>query len=126
MSGQQAIVFYDAECPVCNAFRRWLKRRDGHDRLRMLPNDAANVRQHAPGLDPATAERMLVTVFPDSRMWKGARGVFGAAAETGGLCGAVCRVMSWKPLSLLAEPGYRLFARHRGRLARFFPEPEIE
>jgi hypothetical protein len=78
------------------------------------------VQRAVPGLDPKIPERTLVIAFPDGRRWTGAQAVFGTMAQTGGMCGAMCRVMSWKPLSLLMEPGYRVFARYRGKLARFF------
>ena len=90
----------------------------------MLPNDAETVKRTTDRVSPALAEKTLVTVAPDGTVRTGAGAVFVTAARTGGFYGIICRFLALRPVSLLFEPGYRLFARNRWRLARFFKDPE--
>ncbi len=75
-------------------------------------------------MDPALAQRTFVALDRQERVMTGARAVLTVAGKTGGITGAVRRVLALRPVSLLLEPAYRLFARHRGRFARFFKDPE--
>ena len=54
----------------------------------------------------------------------GARAIYAVLSATTGPWRRPAIVMRTRPLSMLSEPLYRVFARHRGRLARFFKDPE--
>jgi hypothetical protein len=77
-------------------------------------------------LDPAAPQRTIVLLTGDERSRTGAQAIFSVVARSGGALGAVSRPFALKAVSLLFEPGYRLFARYRGKLARFFPDPPEE
>ena len=62
----------------------------------------------------------------DQRRRTGAQAIFSVVARSGGVLGFLCRLLSPKPVSLIFEPGYRVFAKYRGKLARFFPDPPDE
>ena len=73
-------------------------------------------------MDPVVAARTIVAVDDQGRVTKGAQAVFSIAADTGGLIGFISRLLKYRFVNLLFEPGYRVFARHRGRFAWFFRE----
>src|SRR5690606_8176590 len=58
-------------------------------------------------------------VAPDGTRWHGARGLFERAKRLPGLSGWIGRIGALPPPSLLAEPVYRLVARHRMRISRW-------
>ena len=97
-----------------------MQRRNKLRTLRLVPNDRESVAKSAPQLDPSVPQRTIVALRDDGRIFTGAQAVFVTVSKTGGVLGAVCRVMSWRPLSLATEPFYRVFARYRSKLARFF------
>ncbi len=92
----------------------------------MVTNDPDSVRAVSELVDPALAARTIVAVEPRDahRIRIGARAIFTIVGETGGFFGVLGRLLAPRPISILFEPGYRLFARNRGRLARLFPDPE--
>ncbi len=75
-------------------------------------------------VDPVLAARTIVALDDRGRVLTGAQAIFTIAGQTGGMIGLGGRMLSPRPISLLFEPGYGLFARHRGRFARFFEDPE--
>ena len=78
------------------------------------------MRENSEQVSPAVAARTIVLVDDRGRVVQGARAIFTIVADTGGIAGLVSRLLKYRFISLLLEPGYRLFARHRGRLAVFF------
>ena len=101
-----------------------MQRRDVKGAIRLLPNDAEAVRAVTERIDPSVAAGTIVVIDSRGRVKTGAQAIFTTVAATGGTTGLVARVLALRPLSLPLEPGYRLFARHRGRLARLFLDPE--
>ncbi|HIM14824.1 MAG TPA: DUF393 domain-containing protein [Acidobacteria bacterium] len=101
---------------------RWVQRSGQHDDSRFIPNDPASVREASDNVDPVVAARTIVAVDDQGRVTKGAQAVFSIAADTGGIIGFISRLLKYRFVSLLFEPGYRVFARHRGRFAWFFRE----
>lgn len=90
----------------------------------MLANDAETVRSAVATVDPGLTQQTIVAVDDRGGVRTGAQAIFTIAGETGGLIGFIGRALSPRPVSLLFEPVYRLFARHRGRFARWFKNPE--
>ena len=80
------------------------------------------MREASENVDPIVAARTIVAIDDQGRVTKGAQAVFSIVADTGGIIGLVSRLLKYRFVSLLFEPGYRVFARHRGRIARFFRE----
>lgn len=97
-----------------------MQRNDRHGKTRFLPNDPASVREASEHVDPAVAARTIVAVDDQGRVTQGAQAIFAIVADTGGIVGLASRLLKYRFVSLLLEPGYRLFARHRGRFAVFF------
>lgn len=91
--------------------------------MRFVPNDAESVQSVTGLVPPELAERTIVTLDVRDEMRTGARAIFTIVAATGGVIGFVSRWLTPRTVSLLFEPGYRLFAKHRGRFARFVRDP---
>ena len=120
MSGPRPVVtvVFDARCAVCRSFRAWVVGRDGGGRLRFVDNRSAEAAALLSGLSEDGRTKTLHVLGPDGRRHSGAAAVFRAVGATGGLLGWVCRRLAVWPVYVAFEPGYRLFARYRGRFAR--------
>jgi len=112
-------VVFDADCRVCRAFRRWAKARDSDSRLAFVPNTDPGLGELGRGVDADRAARSLAVVMPDGRVLWGAQAVFATVAALPWPWRPLGAVMSVAPFHWLAEPIYWLFARNRGRFARF-------
>lgn len=110
-------VVYDGECAVCQTFYGWASKKDSQGRLSFTASQSEGLAGVAPQVDRARAANALAFVRPDGSVVYGARAMFLVMGQFTGLAGVFGRIMAWPPLSLLVEPGYRLFARHRHRFA---------
>ena len=113
-------MVYDSTCAVCNAFRRWILRRDRHGSLTFVGNRTNEAKALLPWISDERRTATLHWLSGAADHHEGARAVFSAVASTGGFLGIPAAIIARSPLHLLFEPIYRLFAQHRGRLARFF------
>lgn len=113
------LVVFDGECGLCRAARQWAEERDRRGRLRFVPYQDADLARLAPGLTPAQAARSLYAIAPDGQRYRGARAVFMTLRSLPGAWGLLGTVWALPPLSLLAEPFYRLVARHRVAVSRW-------
>ena len=62
-------------------------------------------------------QNTLVCIFPNGQAIHGARAVFYVVSQTGGKIGFLASLLRNRFVSWLFEPGYKIFARHRGRFA---------
>jgi predicted DCC family thiol-disulfide oxidoreductase YuxK len=120
-SGQQqapsCTVVYDGECAICQAFYGWATEKDSHGGLRFEASQSEALPAVAPAVSAARAKDALAFVRSDGQVVYGARAMFLTIGRLPGAWGLLGRVMSSRALSLLCEPAYRLFARHRHRFA---------
>lgn len=112
-------MIYDGACGVCHAFREFAERRDVTGQLEFIPFQTAELERIAPGLTPELASEAVYLVREDGRRFRGARAVFEVMRRWPGVWGILGTMMAFPPLSLLAEPFYRLFARHRTRISHW-------
>ena len=113
-------VVYDSSCAVCNAFRRWILRRDRHGSLTFVGNRTDAAKALLPWMSDERRTATLHWLSDAADHHQGARAVFSTVASTGGFLGVLAAFITQSPLHLLFEPIYRFLARHRSRLARFF------
>lgn len=111
-------LLFDSECPFCKREVDWLKRRDRRQQL-------ATVDIAAPGFDPAryglTAERVharLHGVAADGTVVEGMAAVRASWSAVG--LGWVMAPTGWPILRFAFDLGYRVFARYRVPLGRWF------
>ena len=115
-------VVYDSDCDVCNAFRRWIAGRDRRAGLVFVGNATEEAKDLLPELSDERRRETLHWIANSGEHHEGAQAVLSTVASTGGVLGLASSVAARSPLHLLFEPGYRMFAMHRGRFARFFRE----
>lgn len=118
MAHRPMLVLYDGECGICQATRRWAEQRDRLGHLCFVPYQHADLEALAPGLSPDMAARAIYAIAPEGQRYRGARAVFMILRRLPGVWGVVGAVGALPPLSLLAEPFYRLVARHRAAISR--------
>lgn len=118
VSGRKLVIF-DGECGVCVRVISHLQQKDGRGRLAFLPYQSTELSKLSPGLTANKASRALYVVSPNGRRHSGARGMFAMMRELTGFWGWFGSVWFSLPLSLLAEPFYRLFAGNRRRISRW-------
>ena len=82
-----------------------------------MPFQTADLARIAPGLTVEQAGQTLHLLQPDGRQFVGARAAFETLRRLPGLWGLVGSMGAWPPLSLAAEPFYRLFSRYRATIS---------
>ena len=117
-AGPALTVVFDAGCAMCRSFQRWVAGRDSEGGVRFVDNRSDEAAAMLPGLSEDRRTETLYALAWDGRRYSGAAAVLRAVGATGGSLGWVCRRLSVGPVYLAFEPGYRLFARYRGRFAR--------
>ena len=100
-----------------------MQRRDRSGAITFVSNDAESVLAVTSMVEPELAQRTIVVIDRNRRVLMGAQAIFTIVAASGGLLSLFATCLKPRPISLLFEPGYRVFARYRGKLARFFPDP---
>ena len=65
-------VFYDADCGVCTRFRRWMVKEPAYVELIFLPYDSRRALELVPSLPERGADREIVVMADDGRLWQGA------------------------------------------------------
>jgi predicted DCC family thiol-disulfide oxidoreductase YuxK len=101
-----------------------VQRRVGTGVVSFIPNDTDAIRSATALVNPELAQRTIVVLDYDQRIITGAQAIFTIISESRGMLSLFATCLKPRPVSLLFEPGYRLFAKYRGQLARFFPDTE--
>ncbi|KPL86269.1 thiol-disulfide oxidoreductase DCC family protein [Ardenticatena maritima] len=124
----QATLIYDGDCGICQWTAEWVRKRDRQHRLHIVPFQAIEPGEVAPGLTRADCARAVHLITPEGRRFRAARAMF----ETLRLLSPPWRWIGTlcAPFSPLFEPAYHLIARSRHRLSRWLgldacrlPEP---
>lgn len=111
-------LLYDGSCPFCRRAACWFREHDQGRRLRF--EDITSPQFHAEdyGLSDAAVQKELHGVFPDGSVVRGAEAVRRACEAIG---------LNWLAsptrlpgLRTLTDAGYRVVARSRMFLGRFF------
>jgi predicted DCC family thiol-disulfide oxidoreductase YuxK len=119
-SAPRSVVFYDHACPICRAEMHRLKRRDRHQRLRLVDTSHPRFRAAVWGLNQRDLEAAL-HVLTERRIWlvgmAAIRHVYGQVGR-----GWLMAPSGWPWLSRLADAAYGRFAANRIRISRWlFP-----
>jgi len=113
------IVIFDGECPVCISLKGFIEARSACGELDFIPFQSEVLGEAAPGLSQEEASRALVVVAANGKRLRGARAVCEALRQLPGAWGVIGKILGLPPFIWLAEPSYRLFARHRHGVGRF-------
>ncbi|MBY6185111.1 DUF393 domain-containing protein [Marinobacter hydrocarbonoclasticus] len=114
----QLTLFYDSQCPLCRQEIQALRQRDPLNRLRFEDLHATDLQQRYPDIDLPRAHAVLHGLTQDGR-WLTGLDVTHAAWSLVGL-GHLTAPLRWRPVRPFADLAYRLFARYRRPLGRWF------
>jgi predicted DCC family thiol-disulfide oxidoreductase YuxK len=67
-------VFYDPNCGVCSSFRDWMGREPAFVAIEFLPYDSRQAAELCPGLLERGADKKIIVMADDGRLWQGAEG----------------------------------------------------
>jgi predicted DCC family thiol-disulfide oxidoreductase YuxK len=112
------IVIFDGDCTVCNAFREATQSRSPAETFEFIAYQSADLENLSPGLTLEMAEKVMHVIRPDGKRLGGARAFFEVMRYMHGFWGFIGKVWAFPPLSLLAEPFYRLGSKNRPLIAR--------
>lgn len=118
MLDTKVTVIFDGECRVCQALKAWAEKREAEGKLQFVAYQNVDFDPLAPGLTREMASGSLYLVDGGGRVYSGARAVFEIAKHLPGVWGVLGRILSLPGISLLAEPFYKLFARHRHQISQ--------
>lgn len=65
----QLVVLYDAGCPLCRGFSRWLGEQPLLVPLELVPAGSAEARRRFPGVDHEATLREITVLADDGRLW---------------------------------------------------------
>lgn len=106
-------VIYDGNCPICIGLKEFSEQNTSKDKLEFIPYQSSNL---PPGVTRTQASQALYVVTEQGEQQRGARAVFAVMRQMDGIWGLFGKLLSLPPFYWLAEPFYRLFARHRHRI----------
>lgn len=111
-------VIFDRECGACRALKARAEKYDTRQKLEFIPFQAAELESVSPGLSQEMASEALYFVAEDGCIFRESRAVFEVMKRLPGLLGVMGRVLSLPGITTLADPFYRLFARHRHSISK--------
>jgi predicted DCC family thiol-disulfide oxidoreductase YuxK len=109
-------LFFDGQCPLCQAEIVFLSRRNQAGLLAFIDINSDLYDERAVGVSCSQALAEMYGQFDNGLVIKG-HAVFGEAYRRAGLP-RLAWVMSRKTLAPLLAVGYRLFAKHRHRISK--------
>jgi predicted DCC family thiol-disulfide oxidoreductase YuxK len=106
-------VIFDGDCPVCTTLKDFVEERDSEEALNFIPFQSEAFQEVVPGLSKKEASQALFIISENGERLRGARAVFEVLSQMPGLWGVIGKMLRLPPFYWIAEPFYRLFARHR-------------
>ena len=113
-------IIYDGDCPVCLSLKQFAESKNSPEFLQFIPYQAESFSENAAGLTQQQASQALFAISEDGFHTRGARAVFEVMQSLPGFWRVVGKILSIPPLAWLAEPAYRLFARHRHKISLIY------
>ncbi len=113
-------IIYDGECPVCLSLKQVAESKNSSEPLEFIPYQAESFTERSEGLTRQQASQALYVITKDGSQTRGARAVFDVMKSLPGFWRVAGKILSFPPLAWLAEPAYRLFARHRHKMTMFY------
>ncbi|MBI2845003.1 MAG: DUF393 domain-containing protein [Chloroflexi bacterium] len=111
-------VIFDGECGACRALKEMAAKYDTRRKLEFIPSQSAELESISPHLTREMTGEAFYFVAEDGRIFRESRAVFEVMKHMSGLWAVLGRVLSLPGITLLADPLYRLFARHRHSISK--------
>ena len=87
--------------------------------LRFIPNDFESVKINKIKINFEFPINTIICI-DENKVYKGSRAIFLTISKTGGLLGIISKVFATPIFGYLLQPPYLIFAKNRGKFARFF------
>jgi|GEM_PF-966066 len=123
---QSLVILFDGRCGICTQAACWLRARDHHARLRLIPNQRPGMLlRFGLSQDQVDAAVWLIDLA-SGRKLRASAAFNRALLEFGGVWPWIGRALGIAPLHTAEEAAYRWVAAHRGRLARWGIAPACD
>ncbi|MBC63806.1 MAG: hypothetical protein CL746_05765 [Chloroflexi bacterium] len=113
------IILYDNNCVVCRSFKNWIIRRDKKNVLSFISNDFESVKNKKIKVNLEFPINTIIFI-DQNKVYKGSRAIFLTLSKTGGFLGIISQILATPVISYLLQGPYVIFAKNRGKFARFF------
>jgi predicted DCC family thiol-disulfide oxidoreductase YuxK len=112
-------VIYDGECPVCNTLKGFAEDRTDDRELTFVAFQEKEFSHNVHDLSEDEARKSLFVITENGEQFRGARAVFEIMSDLPGFLGGMGKILRLPPFYWIAEPFYRLFAKHRHGVSKF-------
>jgi predicted DCC family thiol-disulfide oxidoreductase YuxK len=110
-------IIYDGECPICSGLKSFAETRSEHRQLNFISYHSDTLSELSPNLTQEEASQSLYLITEDGKQHKGARAVFEIMSQLQGLMGIIGNILKLPPFYWIAEPFYRVVAKHRHKIS---------
>jgi len=119
-NAQKHIVIFDGECGVCQFFKEKAESRDFNQQLKFIPFQTADLGNLSPGLSEEMAAKSIYFIHISGERFQGAEAFFEVMKRLKGIWSILGRIFALPLFAYIAEPFYRIFARNRMHISRWF------
>jgi predicted DCC family thiol-disulfide oxidoreductase YuxK len=111
----QLTIFYDSQCPLCMQEMQQLKTIDQEDRIQLVDLHTDDLNEAYPNINKDGAMKRLHGQLDSGEMLYG----LDVTCRAWSLVGKHrwLAILRWPLIKPFADLAYRIFARHRGRIA---------
>ncbi|QFU06641.1 hypothetical protein FIU82_16750 (plasmid) [Pseudoalteromonas sp. THAF3] len=109
-------LFYDAQCPLCVAEMRKLKKADMQDEVQLVDIHDSHTMAAYPQVQFSAANRILHAVDEQGQLYLGLDATVRVWRQVGKM--RWLAVLRWPVIKWFADIAYRLFARYRLPVSR--------
>ena len=110
------IIFYDAQCPLCNTEMEHLKKSDTRNQLKLEDLNSAGFSERFPDIDKKKAMNLLHAKTDTGDMIYGLDVTYQAWRTVGKY--RWLRILRLPIIKIAADAGYTFFAKHRQLISR--------
>jgi predicted DCC family thiol-disulfide oxidoreductase YuxK len=122
--GATLLLVYDGYCGVCTRTVAWVRAHDPSRRVFALPNQVPGLRART-GLTKHDVDAAVWAIDREGHRYPGAAAINRTLEELGGWR-ALAALYRLSPVRRLEDAAYHVFARNRGRFARWGLTPPCE
>ena len=118
---KEPVVVYDGSCGICEALKSYAEKHVvGEEVFHFVAHQEEDLAKRAPGVELEHAQQTLIVRLVDGTLIEGAAGVAWVMQKMTDPWNQIGQLLAVEPVTRIAQPVYRLVAKNRSRLSRFF------
>ena len=117
MASNSTKIIFDGECDICTNLKGFAETHTEGENLDFIPFQSDQLTDYAPKLSMDQASQTLHVITEDGQYLIGTRAVFEIMRQLPGFWGLIGKILQLQPFYWVAEPFYRLFAKHRHKFS---------